>query len=136
MTKKDIHAQNAENLYVVHQRTLKDIAINLGLSYKTVYNWSKEGDWETKRASACSSTGNAHGDLMEMAKGMLRQMQIDQQAGKEIDLDRFYALSKMIESASKSLKYEKEAPAETKDKLSQEEQSRRFGKKLREILGI
>jgi len=135
MTKKDTHAKHAEELYVIQQMTLKDIALRLSLSYKTVYNWSREFEWETKRSSVTSS-GKLHTDLIETAKVLLRKMQVDIEQGTEVDMERFYALSRLIESAQRSLKYEQQAPEKTKTDLSPEEKSKQLASKIREILGL
>lgn len=136
MSKKDVHIKQAETMFVIYQMTLKDIAARLSLSYKTVCNWSKDEHWEEKRASALSPSGSLHADIIDVAKNQIAQMRVEMQNGNAIDLERFNGLSKLLESAQRSLKYEREAPPSSKKKLSPGEQSQQFVKQIRGILKL
>lgn len=100
----------AEDLFVVHQLKGREVCTRLGISERTFYNWKKEGEWEKKRAAITSAEEAFHAELFELGKTMARGIRKDIEDGNEVDSSRYYALGRLIETAEKAKKYEKDAP--------------------------
>jgi len=50
MAKKDVYFDEAEELYVIQALTLESISKRIPVSTRTLQEWSKQGNWERKRA--------------------------------------------------------------------------------------
>lgn len=133
---KTEHKEQARNLYVVHQMSLADIGDRLGLSTRTLQNWKKDGEWERERSQASGTEGAFHSELFAMGEVLARQIKLDLEAGIEVAPERFSALERIVNTAEKSRKYEKESPRQAKDERSPEEKRRDTLANIRELFGI
>lgn len=133
---KTEHREQARNLYVVHQMSLADIGDRLGLSTRTLQNWKKDGEWERERSQASGTEGAFHAELFAMGEVLARQIKLDLEAGREVAPERFSALERIVNTAEKSRKYEKESPKQAKDDRSPEEKRRDTMANIRELFGI
>lgn len=133
---KTEHKEQARDLYVIHQMSLTDIGDRLGLSTRTLQNWKKDGDWERERSQASGSEGAFHSELFAMGEVLARKIKLDLEAGREVAPERFSALERIVNTAEKSRKYEKETPKQTKDDRSPEEKRRDTMTNIRELFGI
>lgn len=133
---KQEHKEQARNLYVIHQLSLTDIADRLGLSTRTLQNWKKDGDWEKERSLASGTEGAFHAELFAMGEVLARQIRLDMEAGTKVAPERFAALDRIVATAERSRKYEKETPKQTKDDRSPEQKRLDVMTKIRETLGV
>lgn len=133
---KTEHKEQARNLYVIHQMSLADIGDRLGLSTRTLQNWKKDGEWERERSQASGTEGAFHSELFAMGEVLARQIKLDLEDGKNVAPERFSALERIMNTAEKTRKYEKESPKQAKDERSPEEIRLARLASIREILGV
>lgn len=133
---KTEHKEQARNLYVIHQMSLADIGDRLGLSTRTLQNWKKDGEWERERSQASGTEGAFHSELFAMGEVLARQIKLDLEEGKNVAPERFSALERIMNTAEKTRKYEKESPKQAKDERSPEEIRLARLASIREILGV
>jgi len=108
--KDDATKEQAREMYVVHQITVREISKRLAIAERTIYNWKKEGDWEKARADLTSAEKALDAELFELARTMSRGIRKDLEAGKKVEDGRYYAMGRLIESAEKARQYSKETP--------------------------
>lgn len=135
MSKTDLKEQ-ARYLYVIHQMSLADISARLGVSTRTLQNWKRDGEWERERSQASGTEGAFHSQLFAMGEVLARQITLDLEAGMKVAPERFSALERIINTAEKSRKYEKESPKKAKDDRTPEERRRDALLDIRELFGI
>lgn len=111
--KDDITKDQAREMFIVHQITVREISKRLGLSERTVYNWKKEGEWERERSALTSAEQALDAELFELARTMSRGIRKDLEDGKTVDEGRYFAMGRLIESANKARQYSKDAPPQT-----------------------
>lgn len=133
---KQEHKEQARNLYVIHQLSLTDIAARLALSTRTLQNWKKDGDWERERSIACGSEGAFHSELFTMGEVLARQIRLDMEAGRTVAPERFTALDRIMTTAERSRKYEKETPKQTTDERTTEQKRIHMLARIRDTLGV
>lgn len=133
---KQEHKEQARNLYVIHQLSLADIADRLGLSTRTLQNWKKDGDWEKERSMACGTEGAFHAELFAMGEVLARQIRLDMEAGRNVAPERFAALDRIVATAERSRKYEKETPKQAKDDRTPEQKRLDVLLKIKDTLGV
>ena len=106
MAKKQLYFAEAERLYVIEQCTFAEIASRLKVNEKTVRSWKEEGDWDTKRLQYLKSKQSFHEELYTFARLLLKNIREDMEAGKQVDANRLYTLTRMIPQLVKVKDYE------------------------------
>lgn len=109
MAKKQLYFAEAERLYVIEQCTFAEIASRLKVNEKTVRSWKEEGDWDTKRLQYLKSKQSFHEELYTFARLLLKNIREDMEAGKQVDANRLYTLTRMIPQLVKVKDYEEVA---------------------------
>jgi hypothetical protein len=109
VAKKQLYFAEAERLYVIEQCTFAEIASRLKVNEKTVRSWKEEGDWDTKRLQYLKSKQSFHEELYTFARLLLKNIREDMEAGKQVDANRLYTLTRMIPQLVKVKDYEEVA---------------------------
>lgn len=145
--KRDVLMPAAERMFVVEQATIDTIASELKIAEKTVRNWKKEGDWDTKRSKYNKVKTDFHEDLYVLARKIMKLLQIEvdrlvENAGKSDEEQdsriesRINSLSRLLDKLPKTKDYEtvikNEKAAEQEEK---EITGDMIAQKAREILG-
>ena len=119
MAKKHLYYEEAFNLYVHQQFTLREIAKRLPLGEKTLYRWKKEGQWEEKRAEILRKKMLLHEELYDFSRQLMESIRKDLEAGKKVDPGRMYAFARILPLIERVKRYEDEViqeKGEGKDK--------------------
>ncbi len=102
MAKKAIYYQEAEHLFVVERLTLKAISKRLGVSTRTLQEWSKQGSWEQRREAFAKMASSSHEKTHRLYNRWL-----DRAVNSEtLDIDTVYALSKLAPLLKRLEQYE------------------------------
>jgi transposase len=120
VTKKIESGDLAKNLYVVNGMSMQDIAARLGVSYRALQNWKKEGAWEAEKKSLTIAEGMTHSALHAEFVRLLTQIRYDSMSG-EVDIERYRKLEMLSKSMQNMLSYEKNAPKKSEPKISRED---------------
>ena len=121
MSKKEANGEYAKTLYIVHGMSLQDIAAKLGISYRALQNWKKEGGWEAERQRIAEAEGMAHSSAYAELAKELRMLRMERGQGKEIDIERYKRLESLAKVTQNLLAYEKSAPRKSEKKKSPQE---------------
>jgi hypothetical protein len=106
MAKKELYGKEAERLYVIDQCTINEIAARLNLGEKTVRLWKAEGDWDAKREQYLANRRAFHERLYTFGINLLDCIEKDMLAGKLVDANRMYTLTKILPNLIKVKDYE------------------------------
>ena len=106
MNSKQYLMNEAERLYLYEFRNIEDIAKQLNLGSKTVYNWKQKGDWTNKRKKFLKSKQCFHEEIYEFARKLMKGIVEDMEAGEKIDTGRMYAFCRLIPMFTKVKTYE------------------------------
>ena len=121
MSKKEANGEYAKTLYIAHGMSLQDIAARLGISYRALQNWKKEGNWEAERQRIAEAEGMAHSSAYAELAKELRMLRMERGQGKEIDIERYKRLESLAKVTQNLLAYEKSAPRKSEKKKSPQE---------------
>lgn len=146
--KRDVLMIPAERMFIVEQATIETISSELHIAEKTVRNWKKLGDWDTKRAKYNKVKTDFHEDLYVLARKIMKLLQIEvdrlvESAGVGDDEQdsriesRINSLSRLLDKLPKTKDYETNIKNE---KAAEKENSQvitgdMIAQKTREILG-
>jgi len=121
MSKKEANGEYAKTLYIAHGMSLQDIAAKLGVSYRALQNWKKEGCWDAERQRIVEAEGMAHSSAYAELAKELRLLRLESEQGKEVDIERYKKLESLAKLTHNLLDYEKSAPRKTEKKKSPQE---------------
>ena len=131
MSKKEANGEYAKTLYIAHGMSLQDIAARLGISYRALQNWKKEGNWEAERQRIAEAEGMAHSSAYAELAKELRMLRMDSEQGKEIDIERYKRLESLAKVMQNLLGYEKSAPRKSEKKKSPQEVAQEIDRIIR-----
>jgi len=131
MSKKEASGEYAKTLYIVHGMPLQDIAAKLGVSYRALQNWKKEGCWDAERQRIAEAEGMAHSSAYAELAEELRLLRFEAGQNKEIDIERYKKLESLAKLMGNLLDYEKSAPRKTERKKSPEDVAREIDRIIR-----
>ena len=135
MSKQDLKPK-AKELYVIHQMSLADISRAISVSTRTLQNWKAEDNWEIERAQISGGEQTFHAELFALGEVMARKIRLDENNGVKISPERYTALQRIIDTAEKSRKYEKEIPKTKGDDLSPQERRKKVLDEMKQLMGI
>lgn len=136
MSKQDLKPK-AKELYVIHQMSLADISRAISVSTRTLQNWKAEENWEIERSQISGGEQTFHAELFALGEVMARKIRLDENNGVKISPERYTALQRIIDTAEKSRKYEKETSSKTKgDDLSPQEKRKKVLDEMKQLMGI
>lgn len=135
MSKQDLKPK-AKELYVIHQMSLADISRAISVSTRTLQNWKAEQNWEIERSQISGGEQSFHAELFALGEVMARKIRLDENNGVKISPERYTALQRIIDTAEKSRKYEKETPKTKGDDLSPQEKRKKVLDEMKQLMGI
>lgn len=135
MSKQDLKPK-AKELYVIHQMSLADISRAISVSTRTLQNWKAEENWEIERSQISGGEQTFHAELFALGEVMARKIRLDENNGVKISPERYTALQRIIDTAEKSRKYEKETPKTKGDDLSPQEKRKKVLDEMKQLMGI
>lgn len=135
MSKQDLKPK-AKELYVIHQMSLADISRAISVSTRTLQNWKAEENWEIERSQISGGEQSFHAELFALGEVMARKIRLDENNGVKISPERYTALQRIIDTAEKSRKYEKETPKTKGDDLSPQEKRKKVLDEMKQLMGI
>ena len=94
--KKQTLAQDAFKLYAEKFMSLEDISKQLHLNEKTLRQWKKSDDWETKRTEYLRTKTTLHSDLYDFTRSLINSIENDIDNGARVEPARYYAVTKML----------------------------------------
>ena len=115
MSKKKLYYDQAQNLYVVEQCTINEIASRVPVSEKTIRNWKDQGNWEDKRKKLIKSQTAFHSDLYNFSRKIMKSVEEDIENGEKVDPGRMYFLNNIIKNILKIKEYEDDIQGEKKE---------------------
>jgi uncharacterized protein YjcR len=121
MSKKETSGEYAKTLYVVHGMSLQDISAKLGVSYRALQTWKKEGMWDAERERIAEAEGMTHSSLYAEFAQELRLLRMEREQGTQLDIERYKRLESLAKSMQSVFEYEKKAPKKNSRKKSPEE---------------
>ncbi len=74
MSKKNLHYNEAEQLFVVEGYSLEMISSQTGVSTRTLQEWKAEGTWEAKRTELRRITNNTGEQATSIAAKILKRI--------------------------------------------------------------
>lgn len=106
MSKKALYYAEAENLFVIEQCTINEIASRLNLAEKTVRIWKGEGDWDHRRKQYLRQKEAFHEELYGFARTLMKSITEDMANGEKVDSGRLYTLTRLLPMITKVKDYE------------------------------
>lgn len=130
MAKSAIYAEEAKRLFVVEGFSLDAIVGMLGnkVSRKTLYNWKKDGDWETKRKEYLKQTKDMYEEIIEIARLTIKEAKANPTPHNVYAMSKALAALKLYQGVK--VLEEETTPKERGDMTAD------TVKQIREILGI
>lgn len=106
--KTQAERDQAENMYVRDGFTMAEIGVKLGVSEKSVWNWSKESatPWDEKRASFLAAKKSFHEEQYLLARKVMKSIREDIEGGIEPSQTRVSLLKNLIASIPKTKEIE------------------------------
>lgn len=140
MTKRDALEPRARELYVIHGMTKADIASRIGVSVRTIHNWSMDnqegkGNWDEQKADLGSNAEVLHKTLIGIATTLAIKVKDDLLDGK-IDPKTIAQLERVVKSAQKAFDYEKKTPPVPHSPQNPAELRQDASRRIREKLGL
>lgn len=140
MSKKDEYLFQAQKLYTIEGHTLEDIAQKLPVTVRTLYTWSKDYNWQTKKEQYIKDKTNFSEEIYSFFMRVQRSIEEDIQQGIEPSKQRVSLLKTLADSIDKLKKYEtamkEEQAASTTTKSNITELSKDAVQKINEVLGL
>lgn len=142
MTKRDALEPKARELYVIHGMTKSEIASRIGVSVRTIHNWSiakneGKGNWDEQKADLGNNAEMLHGTLIGIATTLATKVKDDLLDGK-IDPKTIGQLERIVKSALKAFDYEKKVPPPAANQSPKDPAALRAdtNRRIREKLGL
>lgn len=114
MSKRDSLEPKARELYVIHGMTKAEIASRIGVSVRTIHNWSMDnqegkGNWDQQKMDLGNNAEVLHSTLIGIATTLAIMIKDELLAGT-IDPKKVAQLERVTKSAQKAFDYEKKNP--------------------------
>lgn len=106
MAKKEAYLETAEKMYVSGFKSVADIAAQLNLSEKTLFNWKKEGNWEAKRLQRMQQETKLDEDIYVLTRLLIKDLKDQREAGGPTNLDLLDRIIKLVDKSKKAKDYE------------------------------
>ena len=113
MKRKDL-APQAENMYVCSQMEFKEIAVELGVSERSLRVWAKRDNWKEKRQNYLNDQTALQHLLQKFAVSLTRHVMSAIDDGGELNQTKILLLRTVLDKAvpTPKVKAAKEAPAD------------------------
>lgn len=140
MTKRDDLYDEARRLYVIHGMTLKAIAERLGVSVRSLQNWSADnrdgkGSWDVQKAQLVDGDAAFHAELMGLGVVVARAIKDDLLQG-HVDAKAVANLERIVKVAMNAWKYAQKNPQTKPGVTTREDAMQQIQGKIRERLGL
>lgn len=124
MSKKEEYETIAAQYFIEMQMTAGQIAKRLNLSEKTVHNWKKAGEWETKRKRYLKSQYSTNQTLYELLH-MVAKKALEDFKNEEImpDQKTCYFIMSLTDKLAKLKQFETQTSEEKIAELSENAES-------------
>lgn len=106
MAKKHLYYDQAEQLYVIEQLTLREVAERLPVSERTLGDWNREGAWDEKRRQHIESRRMFHEELYSLGRKLIKAVNDDLDAGREVSHRRLNSIARIVPLLVKAKEYE------------------------------
>lgn len=120
MSKKDEFLFKAQQLYTIQGLTLEEISSRLGITVRTLYEWSKDNDWKSKKQQFIKDKTNFSEEVYSFYMTVQKSIQDDLSNGIEPSLQRVKLLDSLAKNIEKLKKYEAELKTENSQTEKQE----------------
>lgn len=90
-------ANKAYELYSIENLSAEEIAEQLGISRRTVFNWMKKYNWVKKRINIEEIKNNFGKDTEELALKMMKKISSDIDAGRKLSQEELYSVMNILE---------------------------------------
>lgn len=90
-------ANKAYELYSMENLSADEIAAQLGISRRTVFNWMKKYNWIKKRINIEEIKNNFGRDTEELALKMMKKISSDIDAGRKLSQEELYSVMNILE---------------------------------------
>jgi len=139
MSKRDDLGPQARELYVIHGLTKREIATRLGVSERTIHNWSDDdglskGTWDSQKAALTNSSETFAAELMGLGTVVARKIKDDLLEGK-LDKAAIANLDRIVKTALNAWKYQQKNPPK-KGASTPEQRNKDLNDKIRARLGL
>ena len=90
-------AKKAYELYSIENLSAEEIAVRLGISRRTDFNWMKKYNWAKKRINMEEIKNNFGRDTEELALKMMKKISSDIDAGRKLSQEELYSVMNILE---------------------------------------
>lgn len=90
-------ANKAYELYSIENLSADEIAAQLGISRRTIFNWMKKFNWLKKRINIEEIKNNFGKDTEELALKMMRKISSDIDASRKLSQEELYSVMNILE---------------------------------------
>ena len=90
-------ANKAYELYSIENLSVDEIAEQLGVSRRTVFNWMKKYNWVKKRINIEEIKNSFGRDTEELALKMMKKISFDIDAGRKLSQEELYSVMNILE---------------------------------------
>lgn len=142
MTKRDALEPKARELYVIHGMTKAEIASRIGVSVRTIHNWSTantegKGNWDEQKMDLGNNAEVLHSTLIGIATTLALKIK-DELLQGTIDPKKVAQLERVTKSAQKAFDYEKKVPPPAANQSPKDPAALRAdtNRRIREKLGL
>lgn len=90
-------AKKAYELYSIENLSAEEIAKQLGISRRTVFNWMKKYNWLKKRINIEKIKNNFGKDTEELTLKMMKKVMSDMDAGRKVSQEELYSIVNILD---------------------------------------
>lgn len=120
-------AKQAQKLYEIENLNADEIALKIGISRRTVFNWIKQFNWKKHKIDIVEIKKSFPQELQQLASKMMTKVNNDIDNKRKLSNEELYSIANIVETLNKMEKQKSKLP------LPEEEPKGLTPEKIKEI---
>lgn len=94
-------AKQAQKLYEIENLNADEIALKLGISRRTVFNWIKQFNWKKHKMYIAEIKNSFPQELQQLASKMMTKVNNDIDNKRKLSNEELYSIASIVETLDK-----------------------------------
>lgn len=103
-------AKQAQKLYEIENLNADEIALRLGISRRTVFNWIKQFNWKKHKIDLAEIKNSFPQELQQLASKMMTKVNNDIDNKRKLSNEELYSIANIVETLDKMEKQKAKLP--------------------------